>query len=45
MTANQRREAFASAVTPSVAGLQGVSIDEGTVSVKIPSSSVDVSRL
>ena len=36
---------FASAMTPSVADMPGVSIDEGTVSVKIPSSSVDVSRL
>ena len=36
---------FHTAVPPSVAGLPGASSDDGTVSVKIPSSSVDVSRL
>ena len=45
ITANQRREPFDSAVTPSVAGLPGVSIADGTVSVKVPSSSVAMSRL
>ena len=45
ITANQRREPFNSAVTPSVAGWPGASRDDGTVSVKAPSSSVDVSRL
>lgn len=44
VTANQRRELFGCATTLTTAGFPGTSFADGTVSVKVPYSSVVGSR-